>query len=342
MLSSGTSSKAKRSYQRYIEGKIEEPDMYTEKDLDKLFSGSKDTYKDLMSGKAGKKYWDALKPTRNTYEDLMEADESMEGFKYGVVDPMMQQYSQAVLPALQQRFVDSNAGSSSALNQALAASAGDLTTQMGSLYLPYMQNQQQTRLAAAGGLSGTVLPYMQNMMQGQLAGAQGMAGLSSPYLSLRGQQQEMYQQNLANRLSALSGLGGLAGQQTFTPLISKSQGIMGPLIGAGGTALGGYLGGAAFAASSEKIKENIREYNKGLEVVKDLDVKIYDYKKEVGGQKNKVGVIAETVPEEIQALVSGIKGVDLYGLIGLLINSVKQLNEKIERLEDSHDAANCS
>lgn len=300
ILSSGTSSKAKRSYQRFLEGRIDEPDMMSRKDLDKF-----------------------LKPSRKTYEDLMGADESMEGFQYGVVDPMMQQYQQRVLPSIQQHYADLNAGSSSALNQALAASANDLTTQMGSMYLPYMQNQQQVRLAAAGG----------------------MAGLTTPMLNYASLQQNDYHQQLANRLTALSGVGGLAGQQTFTPIISKHQGIQGPLIGAAGS-----IGAAALkfapqiaaAFSSEKVKENIREYSKGLDVVNGLDVKIYDFKPEVGGDKDRVGVIAEKVPKEIQASVSGILGVDLYGLIGLLINSVKELSAKIERLEGKDATANCT
>jgi len=226
----------------------------------------------------------------------MKQGDDAGAFKTGVVDPMMQQYKQQVLPGLQQRFVDANAGSSSALNQALASSANDLTTQMGSMYLPFMQGQQQTRMAAA----------------------QGYAGLANPYIN-------QYNQANANKLSALSGLGGLAGQQTFSPLISQREGIMGPLIGAGGV-----IGAAAM--SSEKVKENIRPYDKGIEVIKNLDVKLYDYKKEVGGDKNCVGVIAETLPEEIQKQIEGIKAVDLYGLIGLLINSVKELDKRLEEL----------
>lgn len=194
-------------------------------------------------------------------------------FQKSVVDPSMQVYNQQILPGIQQRFVDANAGSSSALNQALAQSANDFGTMLGSQYLNFF-NQQQ-----------------------------------------------------ANQLSALGGLGGLAGQQTFTPLVSQKEGILGPLIGAAGT-----IGAAAL--SSEKVKENVRNYDKGLEVIKNLEVKIYDYIKEVGGGRDKVGVMAETVPQEIQGEINGIKSVDLYGLMGLLINSVKELHGKVEQLEE--------
>jgi hypothetical protein len=232
---------------------------------------------------------------KQNYQGFLESgiDYDIEGmlgsgqdaFQKGVVDPMMQQYQQQVLPATQQRFVDANAGSSSALNQALATGANDLTTQMGQMYLPFMQHREDMRA-------------------------------------------DLYKNQELNRLNALSGLSGLAGMNSFTPMINQRQGILGPLIGAGGQ-----LGGAAIMASSEKVKENIRPYEKGLEVIKNLAVKIYDYKKELGGSKNRVGVIAEQVPTEISAEIDGIKAVDMYGLIGLLINSVKELNEKIEQLQ---------
>lgn len=231
---------------------------------------------------------DSRRPAQKSYLDLLKKpqypDEQflLDSFQKGIADPLMQNYNQQILPSIQQRFVDANAGSSSALNQALAQSAKDLSTQMGQFYLPFLGSQQQ-----------------------------------------------FYQQQQQNRLSALAGLGGLAGQQTFQPIVSQQQGLLGPAIGAGGM-----LGAAKIMASSEKVKENIRDYNKGLDVLKDMDVKIYDYIESVGGAKNKVGVIAEKVPEEIQASLNGVKAVDLYGLVGLLINAVKELNEKIEQLEE--------
>lgn len=268
VLSKGTSAKSKRAYQGYLE---DEPKI----NLDKL-----------------------LRPSRKTYEDLMNQGSDMDAFKAGVVDPMMQQYQQQVLPGLQQRFVDANAGSSSALNQALASSANDLTTQMSANYIPFMQGQQQTRLQAA----------------------QGYAALSNPYVDL-------YKQGHANRLAALSGIGGMAGQHTFSPFISQREGILGPLIGAGGM-----IGAAAM--SSRSIKTNIENYDRGLDVLRDVSVKKYDYKEEFGGSKNRVGVIAEDMPKEVTTEINGILAVDLYGLIGLLINSVKELDKKIKKIGD--------
>lgn len=289
-------------------------------DLDKMLKPAKGTFESLMSDKSGQKYWDMMAPTRQTYQDMMNAGTGQDAFKAGVVDPMMQQYNQQVLPSLQQRFVDANAGSSSALNQALSQSANDLTTQMGSMYLPFMQGQQQLKMQGAQGLQGQVMPWMQNQQQTQMQAAQGSAGLTNPYMSMYGTQ-------FGGRQAALSGMNSLAGQQAFTPLISQQQGILGPLIQGGAT----YAGMAAM--SSEKVKENIKNYSNGLKVLKDIDVKQYDYKKEFGGEKDKVGVIAEQVPQELTLFIDGIKHVDLYGLLGLSINAIKDLNKKVEELE---------
>lgn len=134
-----------------------------------------------VAGGAQGAYANFLQPvTPESYQEV---------FNKSVVEPAMQNYSRNVVPALQQRFVDANAGSSSALNQALAQSATDLTTSLGQQY-------------------------------GQF-----------------------YQQGLANQLQALGLLGGLSSQRTFEPLISQSQGILGPILG-----LFGNVGGAGINA----------------------------------------------------------------------------------------------
>lgn len=217
------------------------------------------------AGQAGSAYNEFLQPYDPAqYEDI---------FKKSVVDPTMQQYNQQIIPGIQQRFVDANAGSSSALNQALGQSANDIGTLLGGQYGNFFNQQQQ------------------------------------------------------NKLNALFGLGNMAGQKTYQPIIRQDSGLAGPLIGAAGTV------GAGLAMSSETVKENVRPYAKGLDLLKAMDVKIYDYIERVGGEKNKVGLIAERLPTELRGEVEGIPAVDLYGLIGVLINAVKELNQKIDRLE---------
>jgi len=212
--------------------------------------------------------------TFNQFLQPMGQEQMDDIFQKSYVDPAMQSYEQQVLPAIQQRFADANAGSSSALNQALGQSAQDLSTSLGSQYGQFFQNQQ------------------------------GM------------------QQNALNQyLPLMTG-------QTFSPLISQSSGILGPLVGAAGQAAG------AYAASSKDVKENIKPYERGMTALDELEVKQYDYIEALGGAKDRVGLLAEDVPEELTAQKNGVLHVDLYGVMGLMINAIKELNEKIVQLED--------
>jgi hypothetical protein len=207
----------------------------------------------------------------------LDQQSMQDAFQKGVVDPSMKTFNQQIVPAIQQRFVDANAGSSSALNQALSQSAQDLSTSLGGQYLNFMQGQQ------------------------------------------------------GNTLNALGQLGNLTGQRAFSPIVTQQAGVLGPLLGALGQL------GAGFFMSSEKVKENIRDYHRGLDLIEALDVKQYDYIPSQGGSKDRVGIIAETLPEELTGQVNGIKAVDVYGLVGVLINSVKELSARLEQVEAAHD-----
>tara|TARA_R110002126_G_scaffold77229_5_gene192675 strand:- start:2275 stop:2985 length:711 start_codon:yes stop_codon:yes gene_type:complete len=203
-----------------------------------------------------------------------QSQEDMEAtFQKSFVDPAMQTFEQKTIPGIQQAYGDANAGSSSALNQALAQSAGDLSTSLGSQFGQYQQNQQQLQQNAIGQF----LPLMS--------------------------------------------------QSTFNPMMQEQQGLAGPIINAIGNIGGGW------ARSSHKVKENIRGYKKSLETLKDLTVKQYDYIEEVGGEKDRVGLIAETLPTELTKSIDGILHVDVYGVVGLLINTIKELNDKVVLLE---------
>lgn len=194
-------------------------------------------------------------------------------FQQTYVDPAMQAYERQVLPSIQQRFADANAGSSSALNQALAQSATDLSTSLGSQFGQFMQGQQ------------------------------------------------------SNQLQAINQFLPLLTGQTFSPLLQQQQGILGPLIGAAGQV------GAGYMMSSKTVKENIRDYKKSIEAVRDLTVKQYDYIEDVGGQKDRVGFIAEDLPEELTLQKDGILHADLYGLLGLAMNAIKVLDARVKELE---------
>lgn len=194
-------------------------------------------------------------------------------FQQSFVDPAMQTFEQQVVPGIQQRFVDAGAGSSSALNQALAQSAGDLSTSLGAQFGQFQQGQQQ-----------------------------------------------LQQNAISQFLPLLTG-------QTFSPQFQQQQGIAGPMLGALGQLGGGFM------MSSQDVKENIRTYKKSLDTLKDVTVKQYDYIEDVGGEKDRVGLIAESLPKELTKLIDGILHVDVYGVVGLMINTIKELNEKVVQLE---------
>ena len=227
-----------------------------------------------MGSQAAQAYQNFLQPQNP--EDYQEL------FQQAYVDPARMQYERSILPAIKEQFMgDGGSKASGALNQALAQSATDLGTALGSEFGNFYQQQQ------------------------------------------------------ANQLSALSGLSGLAGQQTFQPVIQPRPGIGGSLLSGAGSILGGALAGpAGYALSSRKFKKNIREYTPGMEKLRFLEVKQYDYANSTAPiDQNRVGLLAESVPKEFTAETEKGLAVDVYGLVGLLINSVQELEMRIRELE---------
>lgn len=73
-----------------------------------------------------------------------DPNQLMEFYQKGLVNPSLQTFNEQIIPSIQQRYVDANAGSSSALNQALAKSATDLSSGLsGQLAGLLYQGQQQ-------------------------------------------------------------------------------------------------------------------------------------------------------------------------------------------------------
>lgn len=204
----------------------------------------------------------------------MDPETMQEVFNQTVLQPSMQTFEQDVLPAVQQRYIGAGAGSSSALNQALAKSAENLTTSLGSQYGQFAQNQQQL------GLSGLQL--------------------ANPY------------------------------QPNISPLLQQQQGILGPLIGSAGSI------GAGYFMSSEKVKQNINDFDHGLDWLRKMNVKKYDYIDEVGGEKGQIGMIAEELPEQLTKMHNDILHVNIYALLSVVVNAVKELDERLANLENKN------
>lgn len=75
-------------------------------------------------------------------------------FQQTYVEPAQRALERQIIPSIQQSFVDVGAGSSSALNQALAEAATDVTSRLGTQMGQFMQGQQQLQLGALGQLGG--------------------------------------------------------------------------------------------------------------------------------------------------------------------------------------------
>lgn len=124
---------------------------------------------------------------QGAYSNLLKPY-SEEMFQESVVDPAMQTYQQQMLPTLQQRFVDANASSSSALNQALSQSAGDMSKLLAGQRMDLQQNTSQRQLGGLQGLGGLVGskafdPIVQGPKSGLLKDLiQGLTGIGGGYL----------------------------------------------------------------------------------------------------------------------------------------------------------------
>lgn len=117
------------------------------------------------------------------YQQQLQPGAFQDVFQQAVVDPAMMAYEQQALPAIQQRFVDVGAGSSSALNQALGQSAADLSTMIGQQAGQFYQKEQasqQNVMQLLNQLLGqkTFEPIVQKQqgLAGPLIGAAGTVG----------------------------------------------------------------------------------------------------------------------------------------------------------------------
>lgn len=84
----------------------------------------------------------------------MSPEEMEQTFQRSYVEPATKAYQENIVPQLQQRFLGGDESGSSALNQALASSAQDLASSLGSQYAGFQQQQTQNRFGAAQGLMG--------------------------------------------------------------------------------------------------------------------------------------------------------------------------------------------
>lgn len=89
------------------------------------------------------------------------------------------------------------------------------------------------------------------------------------------------------------------------------------------------------AASDLKLKKNIKLIEDALNKVKQLNGVTFDW---IETNKSSLGIIAQDLEKIFPQLVSNVneeKVINYNGIIALLIESIKELNEKIEKLENN-------
>lgn len=138
--------------------------------------------KQALSGVGGD-FTDVLKQLLNPSDSQGGFEDQ---FQKGVVEPQLQTYNQDILPALEQRYADAGAGSSSALNQALVRSSDDLNQLLSSQRIGYQGQQQQMRQSAQNSALQTIMNLMgQKSFQPIVQGP--TEGLIKPLIGLGGQ-----------------------------------------------------------------------------------------------------------------------------------------------------------
>jgi len=86
----------------------------------------------------------------------MDPNQMQDLFQQSFIDPAMMNFEQQVIPSIQESFGAANAGSSSALNQALAQSGRDLSTMLGTQMGQFAQGQQSNALNALQSINQSV------------------------------------------------------------------------------------------------------------------------------------------------------------------------------------------
>jgi hypothetical protein len=129
------------------------------------------------------------------------------------------------------------------------------------------------------------------------------------------------------------------GQGTNTLLMSLNSSAN--LTVQGGLTIGGAITAngdiTAFFTSDQRLKDNISPIADALSKVKQISGNTFDWNKNSGKEGKDVGVIAqeilEILPEAVVTRDNGYLAVRYEGLIPLLIESIKELTNKVELLE---------
>ncbi len=91
------------------------------------------------------------------------------------------------------------------------------------------------------------------------------------------------------------------------------------------------------ATSDVNLKQNIKPIENGLETLKQMEGVEYEWK---ANSQKSIGVIAQQIEKILPELVTEVDGnktVNYNGLIGILIEAVKELSEEVEELKKKNN-----
>ena len=87
--------------------------------------------------------------------------------------------------------------------------------------------------------------------------------------------------------------------------------------------------------SLQSEKKNFEKYENGLDVINNVDIYKYHLKGQENTEKKHIGfVIGDNYPYREEITSTNNDGVDLYSMISVAWQSIKELNKKIEQLEN--------
>jgi hypothetical protein len=250
-------------------------------------------------------------------------------------------YFRDIVPGLKESYV-SRAGTADAgaLNRAFAREGSNLSLGLSNQLAQLLysgseaqKNRQQAGVGQAMQLAG--LPGQVLGQAGQIGGmsTDALAQMLSMGTMQRGiTQEQMYEpyQKWATEqpynnpwTQVLATLGG------STPQMDTVVGQQAPSMA---SQLAPYAIAAALAMSDIRFKENFGRIVDALDKVKQLEGHTYNFKAD---ERRVAGLIAQDVEKVLPEAViehHGVKFVDAYAVIALLVNAIKEINKKVEKL----------
>ena len=160
-------------------------------------------------------------------------------FQQSVQAPALRTWEQDILPKIRESFIGQNAGSSSAANRAIASSGSDLASNLSSTLGNLLFQSEQSALGRRQSAIDQILPMLTGQANLGLSAGGAQQGINQNQLT------GAYQEFLRTQPSAnpyLQLFGQAIGTPTFENIIqgpTQTQGILGPLLGAAGSVLGG-------------------------------------------------------------------------------------------------------